>query len=157
MVTNVRGSFDSFEVEAESEADDFQDARISARIQTASVNTGAADRDTHLRSADFFDVDHYPEMRFVSTGFRKMNTEGDYELDGELTILSVTKPVKLRVEYGGSIKDPWGNIKAAFSVEGKISRKDWGLNWNAALETGGVLVSDEVRILAELQMVEKQS
>lgn len=154
MVSKVTGNFKDFQVAVESGADDFQDAQVSVVVNVDSVSTGPADRDHHLKSEDFFDVAHYPDMKFNSTKFRKMNDEGDYELDGALTIRGVTKPVKLRVEFGGVVRDPWGNIKSAFSVEGKIKRSDWGLNYNATLETGGVLLSDEIRILAEVQMVE---
>jgi polyisoprenoid-binding protein YceI len=152
MITNVTGDFTDFNVETESESPDFQDAKIQVTIKTDSVKTGPVDRDKHLKSADFFDTEKYPEIKFASTGFRKVNDEGVYVLEGNLTIKDVTAPVSLKVEYGGSVKDPWGNVKAAFSVQGKINRKDWGLNYNATLETGGVLVSDEVRIFAELQM-----
>lgn len=154
MVSNVTGGFQDFQAEAESTAEDFQDARIRLSARIDSVSTGPADRDKHLKSADFFDAEQYPELKFESTEFRKLNDEGEYELFGNLTIKGVARPVKLRAEYGGSITDPWGNFKTAFSVQGKISRKDWGLNYNAALEAGGVMISDEVRIFAELQMVE---
>jgi polyisoprenoid-binding protein YceI len=152
MITNVTGYFTDFQVEAESESPNFEDAKIRVTVKTDSVKTGPADRDKHLKSADFFDTEKYPEIRFVSTSFRKGDEDGDYLLEGNLTIKDVTAPVRLSVEYAGSVKDPWGNVKAAFSLQGKINRKDWGLNYNATLETGGVLVSDEVRILAELQM-----
>jgi polyisoprenoid-binding protein YceI len=152
MITNVTGDFTDFNVETESESADFQDAKIEVTVKTDSVKTGPADRDKHLKSADFFDTEKYPEIRFVSTSFSKVDEDGGYLLKGDLTIKDVTAPVSLNVEYGGSVKDPWGNVKAAFSVQGKINRKDWGLNYNATLETGGVLVSDEVRIFAELQM-----
>jgi polyisoprenoid-binding protein YceI len=154
MVSNVTGSFRDFQVEAETTGEDFQNARIRLTAQIDSVSTGPADRDKHLKSADFFDAEKYPDLRFESTEFRKLNDEDEYELLGNLTIKGVTQPVKLRVEYGGSVTDPWGNFKAAFSVQGKISRKLWGLNYNAALEAGGVMISDDVRILAEVQMTQ---
>jgi polyisoprenoid-binding protein YceI len=154
MVSNVTGSFADFQIETETASEDFRDARISAVVKTGSVTTGPKDRDKHLQSEDFFDTEKFPEMKFVSTGFHKVNDDGDYSLEGDLTIKEVTKPVKLQVEYGGTVVDPWGNVKSAFSVQGKINRSDWGLTYNAALETGGVVVSDEVRILAEVQMTE---
>lgn len=154
MITNVTGSFTDFSVETTGQAADFQDAKITVSVRTDSVKTGPQDRDKHLQSADFFDSEKYPEIKFVSTRFRKMNEEGDYVLEGDLTIKDATVPVSLNVEFGGTVKDPWGNVKSAFSVQGKINRKQWGLNYNATLETGGVLVSDEVRILAEVQMTE---
>jgi polyisoprenoid-binding protein YceI len=107
-----------------------------------------------LHSGDFFDVAAYPSMNFVATSFKKIDGE-NYQLTGDLTIKDVTKPVTLAVEFGGLQKDPWGNIKAGFSINGKINRKDWGLTWNAALEAGGVLVGDDVKIHAEIQLVKQ--
>lgn len=153
MVSNVTGSFRSFHAEVTSASDDFTDAAIKAVVKVDSVETGPKDRDHHLKSADFFDAVQYPEITFVSTSFRKVSGD-DYELQGDLTIKGVTRPVKLQAEFGGSARDPWGNVKTAFSLTGKINRADWGLNYNAVLETGGVLLSDEVKILAEVQMTE---
>lgn len=154
MVSNVTGSFTDFKAEATSNTEDFQDAAIVATISVDSISTRSADRDEHLLSKDFFDSENHPEIKFVSTGFNKTNEEDVYELSGGLTIKGETRPIKLKAEYGGIAKDPWGNIKTAFSLQGKINRADWGLNYNAALETGGVLLSEEVRILAEIQMAE---
>ncbi len=155
MISNVKGVFTEFSAETSTENDDFSQASITVNINTASVNTGNADRDAHLRSADFFDAGTFPAINFTSDSLTKKDDE-NYKLSGELTIRGISKPISLDVEYGGLMKDPWGNVKAGFSVSGKINRKDWGLNWNAALETGGVLVSDEVRISAEVQFL-KQS
>ncbi len=155
MISNVKGVFTEFRAETTTEGDDFATASVTASINASSVNTGNADRDAHLRSADFFDTGASPEINFRSESFTGTG-EGNFELAGELTIKGVTKRVVLEVEYGGLMKDPWGNVKAGFSVNGKINRKDFGLNWNAALETGGVLVSDEVKISAEVQFL-KQS
>ena len=149
MIATVTGSFDRFQVEVESDKDDFSDANISFSAETASINTGAEQRDGHLRSADFFDSVKYPEMKFQATSFSPAKNE----LQGNLTIKDVTKPVKLEVDFGGIGKDPYGNTKAGFTLTGKINRKDWGLNWNAALETGGLLVSEEVRLLGEIQLM----
>lgn len=154
MVTNVTGNFTQFTVDVTTKSDDLQDADIQFSADVDSVYTGNKQRDEHLKSGDFFDSKAYPELTFQSASFKKINDDGDYELLGDLTIKGVTKPVKLQVNFGGTAKDPWGNVKAGFSVSGKINRKDWGLNYNAALETGGVMVSEEVRILAELQMAE---
>lgn len=151
MIATVTGGFDTFDVQVTTEDEDFATADISFSAETASINTGTKDRDKHLRSADFFDAEQYPEMSFKATEF-KPNGDGEFELKGDLTIKGVTKPVKLDVEMGGIGKDPWGNTKAGFTLSGKINRKDWGLNWNAALETGGVLVSDEVKLLGEIQL-----
>ena len=155
MISNVKGVFSEFKVETIAETDDFSSAFATVNISAASINTGNADRDAHLRSADFFDAGTFPAINFVSDSFTKKDDE-NYELSGELTIKGISKRITLDVEYGGLMKDPWGNVKAGFSVSGKINRKDWGLNWNAALETGGVLVSDEVKISAEVQFL-KQS
>jgi len=117
------------------------------------VDTGNEQRDGHLKSADFFDSEKFPQMSFTSTGYSKKGD--DYVLTGDLTIKDVTKPVTLNVEFGGVAKDPWGNTKAGFTLAGKINRKDLGLNWNAVTEAGGVLVSEEVKILAEIQLTQQ--
>ncbi len=150
MITTVTGSFKEFSSEVETEGKDFTTARIRFEAATSSIFTNAEQRDAHLRSADFFDAENFPVMSFVSSRLEKIDDES-WQLSGDLTIRGVTNPVKLDVEFGGVGKDPWGNTKAGFSLSGKINRKDWGLNWNAALEAGGVLVSDDVRIFCEVQ------
>ncbi len=152
MITNVKGEFRSFDARVITEGDDFGTAVVTLDIDPASLFTNSDDRDAHLRSADFFDVENHTAMRFESTGMNRLDDE-NYQLRGMLTMKGVTKEVLLDVEFGGVNKDPWGNEKAGFSLSGKINRKDWGLNWNAALETGGVLVSDDVRLNAEVQFV----
>ena len=154
MISNVKGEFKT--VSATIDGEDFSHSKIKASLEAASVYTNNEDRDKHLKSADFFDADHYQELTFEGTSFEKTDDD-DYKLTGFLTIKGVRKEVTLDVEFGGINKDPWGNEKAGFSLEGKINRKDWGLNWNAALETGGVLVSDDVKIQAELQFVKQVS
>ncbi len=154
MISNVKGEFKN--VTGSIEGEDFANAKVHASIEAASIFTNNTDRDNHLRSADFFDTEHYPEITFESSAFRKLDNE-NYKLTGLLTIKGVRKEVSLDVEFGGINKDPWGNEKAGFSIDGKINRKDWGLNWNAALETGGVLVSDEVKIQTEVQFVKQVS
>lgn len=149
MITNVNGSFSDFDVKLESNKDDFSDAKISFTTEVKSINTQNNQRDEHLRSADFFDVEKFPKMTFNSTSFFKKGD--DFELIGELTIKETTKTVKLEVEFGGMFVDPWGKTKAGFSLNGKFKRSEFGLNWNAALESGGVLVSDEIKIQAEVQ------
>jgi polyisoprenoid-binding protein YceI len=148
MITNVKGEFKDFT--AEINGDDFRNASVKASIDTSSVFTNSTDRDNHLRSADFFDVENHPTMTFESTSFKKLDDDR-YKLKGRLKIKEVSNEVELDVEFGGIIKDPWGQEKAGFSFEGKINRRDWGLNWNAALESGGVLVSDEVKLSGEVQ------
>ena len=154
MFTNVSGKFSKFDATIEAEDNDFENAKIEFTGAIDSVTTGNADRDTHLLSPDFFDVAQFPEIKFSATSFTKIN-EGEYELVGDLTLHGVTKSVKLAAEYGGLMKYPWGNTKMALALEGKINRKDWGLNWNSALETGGVLVSEEVRLNIELQFLQQ--
>ncbi len=149
MINNVKGHFTTFNVEGQSEGDDFKASHITFTTDVASINTSNEQRDQHLKSADFFDTEKFPHITFKSTQYDGKTLLGD------LTIRDVTKPVKLEVEFGGIAKDPWGNTKAGFTITGKINRKDWGLNWNAALETGGVLVSEEVSILAEIQLAKQ--
>jgi polyisoprenoid-binding protein YceI len=153
MIANVKGLFQKFTAEIDDE--DLRNASVKVSIDTSSISTNDVNRDNHLKSADFFDVENNKELTFVSTSFKQIDDD-EYKLTGMLTIKGISKEVSLDVEFGGTNKDPWGNEKAGFSVEGKINRKDWGLNWNAALETGGVLVSDEVKISGEIQFL-KQS
>lgn len=150
MIANVTGSFKDLSATLEA-ADDLTNANIRFTAKTGSIDTGSEQRDGHLKSVDFFDSEKYPEISFQSTKLVKKSGT-DYLLHGNLTIKDVTKEVTLDVEHGGINKDPWGNLKNGFSIHGKINRKDFGLNWNAALETGGVLVSDEVKIMGEIQL-----
>ena len=152
MITNVSGSFGKFDITANTEDNDFSTAAIAITADLTSITTGNADRDNHLKSGDFFDATKFPELRFVSGKLEK-KSDNDFVLYGELTIKDVTKPIVLDVEFGGIGKDPWGNEKAGFTIKGKISRTDFGLNWNAALETGGVLVSEEVKLFGEIQLI----
>src|SRR5258705_1312937 len=156
LFTNVRGSFKEFEASIYTTGEDFMSAEIDFWLNPASIDTGDEKRDAHLRSADFFDVEHFKEINFTGNTYEKVDKNGHYELYGDLTIKGIKKQIKLGVEFGGVMKDPWGNHKAAFTINGKINRKDWGLNWNAALEAGGVLVSEDVLISCEVQLV-KQS
>jgi len=152
MISNVKGVFTNYEATIDGE--DFTTSAVKLNIQTASINTNNTDRDNHLRSADFFDSENHPNITFESQSFTKVDDE-DYKLKGILTVKGVSKEIELDVEYGGTNKDPWGNEKLAFEISGKINRKDFGLNWNSALETGGVLVGDEVKIHAEVQFVKQ--
>ncbi len=154
MITNVSGAFEKFDAEVETDGDDFTTAVIKFTADTDSITTYNTDRDTHLKSGDFFDASKYPQIKFVSTRFEKKGDQ-DYVLHGDLTIGAVTKPLVFDVEFGGIGKDPWGNEKAGFTLSGKLNRTDFNLNWNAALETGGVLVSEDVKLLAEIQVVKK--
>jgi polyisoprenoid-binding protein YceI len=151
MISNVLGSFREFEGTATTEGDDFSTAQISFSLNAASVDTEMADRDAHLKSADFFDAEKFPKLTFAGKGLKDLGDDM-YELTGDLTIKDVTKQVTLSAEFGGIGTDPWGNVKAGFSVSGKINRKDFGLNWNAALEAGGVLVGEEVKLSADIEL-----
>lgn len=150
MISTVTGSFKQFGAEAELEGDDLTNAQVSFWADTASIFTNDEKRDAHLRSPDFFDSEQFPKLTFTST--RIEGSGSNWKVTGDLTIKGVTKPVTLDVEWSGQAKDPWGNTKAGLNLSGKIDRKEWGLTWNAALETGGVLVSEEVRILCEVQL-----
>ena len=146
MISNVKGEFKNFNVDLESEDENFKNVKASASIETSSISTNNTDRDNHLKSAEFFNAEAHPQITFETDSLNE-------EVTGNLTINGVTKPVKLDVDFGGINVDPWGQTKAGFSFEGKINRSDFGLNWNAALEAGGVMVSDEVKIAGELQFV----
>ncbi|MHA4893995.1 YceI family protein [Pedobacter sp. PWIIR3] len=153
MITTVTGSLNVISASLTSESDDFEDAKVTFEAETNSIDTGNKDRDNHLTSGDFFDAETYPKISFTSTSFKKDG--GDYVLTGDLTVKGTTKAVKLNVEFGGIATDPWGNTKAGFTLSGKINRTDFGLSWNAALETGGVMVSEEVKLAGELQFVKQ--
>ena len=154
MISNVKGSFSEFSGQLLTDGDDFSTAEISFQINPASINTGAADRDGHLKTADFFDVENFKEITFNSG---KLTKSGDDEfvLSGNLVIKGVSNPVKLDVEFGGLMTDPWGNEKAGFTLTGKLNRKDFGLTWNRAIETGGVVVGEEVTITIDLEATRK--
>lgn len=155
MFTNVSGNFNIFTVHAETSDDDFNNAKVDFSAEVASVNTNNEQRDEHLRGTDFFDAAQFPTITFTATKYIAVDNDGSYELTGDLTLHGVTKSITLSVEFGGVIKDPWGNIKAGFTINGKINRKDFGLSWNAALETGGVMVSEDVRINCEIQLIKQ--
>jgi polyisoprenoid-binding protein YceI len=155
MFTNVRGSFKEYDANIITTDNDFMSAEIDFWLNPASISTGDEKRDAHLKSADFFDAENFKEINFTGNTYEKADNNGSYNLYGDLTIKGIKKQVKLQVEFGGVVKDPWGNEKAVFNINGKINRKDWGLNWNAALETGGVLVSEDVRINCEIQLVKR--
>jgi polyisoprenoid-binding protein YceI len=152
MITNVTGTFQHFDGTIEKDGEDFTQGKVEFRIKVDSIDTANDQRDTHLKGDDFFSAEKYPDITFVSTGFKKVGGE-DYELTGNLTVRDITKPVTLSVEYGGVAQDFYGNTKAGFGVSGKINRKDFGLVWNGVTEAGSVVVSDEVKINADLQFL----
>jgi polyisoprenoid-binding protein YceI len=153
MVTTVRGQFKEFTGEAVVVTADPAASKVEVKIQAASIDTGVADRDAHLRSADFFDVDGggSPTMTFTSSGIK--DDDGELVLFGDLTINGVTRQVEFSLEFDGVNTDPWSNTKAAFSASTEINRKDFGLEWNVALETGGVLVGEKVKVQLDIQAV----
>lgn len=154
MITNVSGSFRNFEARVETIEEDFSSAKIELSASMDSITTNNEQRDAHLRSSDFFETDKYPELSFRSTKLEKTGDQ-NFALSGELTIKGITKPVKLNVEFSGLTKDPWGGERAGFLVTGKINRSDWNISFNGVLETGGVMLSEEVRIYAEIQLVKQ--
>src|SRR3954452_18822785 len=154
MITNVSGSFKNFQGEVDTEGEDFSTAQINLTADMASISTNNEQRDAHLRNSDFFEVEKYPELKFKSTRVEKVDSD-TFTLFGELTIKGITKPVKLNVEYNGFTKDPWGGERAGFVISGKINRSEWGINFNGVLETGGLIVGEEVRINSEIQLVKQ--
>ncbi len=152
MVTTVRGQFTDFEGSAHIDTADPSASSATVRVRTASVNTNQADRDTHLRSADFFDVEAFPEMTFASTSVVREDAAA-WKLTGDLTIKGVTRPVTIDLESIGSARDPFDNLRVGFEGSTTINRKDWGLTWNAALETGGVLVSEKIKIELDVSAI----
>ena len=150
MVTKVRGSFRDFSADIEI-AENPLESKLAAEVQMASIDTGNEDRDGHLRTNDFFDIERYPTMRLVATGFE--GSDDDYVMHADLTIKGVTKPVDFELEFDGAGQDPWGGTRAGFTATTTINRKDWGIEWNAPLETGGVLVGEKVQIELDVQLV----
>ena len=151
MVSKVKGQFDAYTAEVDAEnLEDLTTAQIAFSFDVASINTRSVDRDNHLKSADFFDIEKYPTITFKSTNITKDGD--DYKVTGDLTIKDVTKPVTFDVEFGGKGKNPWGVDVYGFEAEAKINREEFGLTWNAALETGGVLVGKDIKIKVELEV-----
>jgi len=144
VIATVTGTFKKFSGSIESESDNFDGAQVTFTIDADSIDTNQSDRDAHLKSADFFAAAEYPTLDF--TGVLTHQQGSAYQLEGELTIRGTTKRVTLAVEFGGTVVDPWGNTKAGFEINGKINRKDFGLNWNALTEAGGMVVSEDVKL-----------
>jgi polyisoprenoid-binding protein YceI len=156
MISNVRGRFESLAGTVEFDEANPARSTVDVQIEAASVNTRDPRRDGHLKSPDFFDAEQYPYLTFKSKRVVP-ETENTGKIVGDLTIRGVTREVVLDVYYSGLAKSPWGTTSAGFSAETRISRKDWGLNWNQALETGGMLVGDEIRIAIELEVVRQEA
>jgi polyisoprenoid-binding protein YceI len=154
MITNVTGTFTRFDASMRAEAADYSDAQISFQAEIDSINTNNEQRDGHLKSADFFDAAQFPQMQFVSTGFKPLG--GDrYQLAGDLTLKGITKAVVLDAELGGTMTDPYGQFKVGFEISGSINRSDFGLTWSAVTEAGGVVVSEAVKLHLSVQMVKQ--
>jgi len=151
MVSKVRGRFGTF-TGTITIGDDVLESKLEATADIASVSTGDESRDAHLRSADFFDADNYPTMTLVSTGLEPRGDD-EFVLHTELTIRGITRPVDFDLEFDGVSQDPWGGTRAGFTARAEVSRRQWGLEWNMALDTGGVLVSDKVTIELEIEAV----
>ena len=154
MISTVTGQFNQFSGSVETEDDDFTSAKINFSADIDSIATNNEQRDAHLKNGDFFDSANHPQLVFTSSGMKKINDE-EYELEGTLTLKGITKRIKLDVEFGGIIKDPYGNIRAGFTINGKINRQDFGMSFGAVTETGGLLLGDEVKIIANVQFIKQ--
>ncbi|MFF0018196.1 YceI family protein [Streptomyces sp. NPDC005374] len=152
MVTNVKGKFNDFSGSLHLDGGDPSASTASLDIKMDSIDTGSADRDGHLKSADFFKIEEFPTMTFRSTKAESLGGE-DYRITGDLTILGTTKPLSIDLEFNGSAKDPFGNERVGFEGKAEILRSEWGLTWNAALETGGVLVSDKIKLNFDISAI----
>ena len=153
MIAHLRGSFKKFDASIYTIDSDFSTAEVDVWIDPSSISTGDEARDEHLKSEEFFDVQEHKQIIFTSSTIGKPDAAGNSELWGELTIKGNTRNVKLNVTFGGIVKDPWGKEKAGFTVTGSINRSEWGLNWNTKLDSGGLMVSDEVQIMCEVELV----
>lgn len=154
MITNVTGYFGEYDATLTSDKDDFTDAKVSFEANVNSVSTKNSQRDEHLKSPDFFDAANHPKITFTSTDVKKKDAE-TFILKGDLTIRGTSRPVELNVEYTGLTVDPYGQTKAGFELTGKINRKDFGLTWSATTEAGGLVVSDDVRLILAVQMIKQ--
>ncbi|MES2593511.1 MAG: YceI family protein [Bacteroidota bacterium] len=152
VIAQAKGSFTNYTLKVETPGVDFSDAKIELEIDVNSINTNSSDRDNHLRSADFFNVAQFPTLNFVSKSWIKINDE-EYKLVGDITIKDITKSIEFKVNYGGQLVDPWGNVRAGFTIEGAIDRYDFGLTWNSVLETGNAMLGKIVKLQAEFEIV----
>jgi polyisoprenoid-binding protein YceI len=155
MISSVTGEFKDYDAAIETDGEDFKSSKITFTASTASVSTGSEQRDGHLMGEDFFNSEKFPKLTFESTSVEQKN-EDHFILHGDMTIRDVTRPVALSVNFEGKAVDPWGNTKYGFSISGKLSRKEFGLSWNVVTEAGGILVSDEVKIHASVQISKKK-
>lgn len=156
MISNVTGTFKTFDGSIYTTGNDFKTAEIDLWIDASSISTGDEKRDEHIKNGDFFDVENHKQITFKSSTIAEAGPDGSHELWGELTMKGITKKVKLNVQFGGIQNDPWGNEKAGFTVTGKINRNDWGLIWNTPLESGGVMLSEEIKISCEVELTKSK-
>jgi len=154
MISTVTGSFTNFNGTISSNEDDFSATEFQFSAEISSISTNNEQRDGHLKSADFFDAEQFPQLTFSGKGLTKIS-EDEFTATGNLTMKGVTKEVSLKVEFGGIIQDPWGATRVGFTLDGKINRKDFGLSWSAVTETGGIVVSDEVRLHINAEFVKQ--
>jgi polyisoprenoid-binding protein YceI len=153
MISTVTGVFEKFDAVVETEGEDFNTAKVTFTINVDSINTKNEQRDGHLKSVDFFESANFPEIKFVATKYENVDNDGSYEVYGELSIRGITRNEKFDAEFGGVIKDPWGNTRAGITISGKINRKQFGLSWSGATETGSLIVSEDVKIHVALEFV----
>lgn len=154
VISEVEGNFKDFDIKVSAD-DDFTDCEIDVTIKTASIETGNSDRDNHLKSPDFFDAANHAEIKFKSNSLEKISID-EFKLKGDLIIRNITKPIELDVIYGGKIKDPWGNERVGFQVEGKVNRFDYDLKWNALMETGGAVVSKVIKLNCHIELIKAE-
>ena len=155
VISTVSGKFEKFEGSVITNGDDWNNAAVEFSVDIDSINTGVGDRDGHLKSADFFDSANYPKLTYKSTSFTKKG-DNEFVVKGDLTIRGTTRTVELKVDFGGIMKDPYGNIKAGFELSGKINRKEFGLNWSALTEAGGMVVADDVKLSLNVELAKVQ-
>ena len=153
MISTVTGNFKKFDASVETEGEDFTTAKVTFTVDVDSIDTKNEQRDGHLKSVDFFDAANFPQFKFVATKYENVDNDGSYEVYGDLTIRGITRNEKFDAEFGGVIKDPWGNTRAGLTITGKINRKDFGLTWSGATETGSLIVSEDVKIHVALEFV----
>jgi polyisoprenoid-binding protein YceI len=154
MISNVTGAFKSFDATMEADKEDFSDAKISFEADVDSIDTNQEQRDVHLKSDDFFNAEKFPKIKFISKGIKKVSDD-EFKLTGDLTIRDVTKELTMDVDFGGTTVDFYGQKKAGFELTGKINRSDFNLKWNAVTEAGGIVVSNEIKLQLEAQMVKQ--
>ena len=159
VISTITGSFLEFSGKMQTQSEDksnFENSIISFEAKVESIDTGVEQRDEHLRSNDFFEAEKYPTISFTSTSFKKNGSDTSYDMEGDLTVKGITKPVSLKANYGGTAVDMYGQTKIGFALEGKVNRQEFGLVWSATTEEGAVIVSDDIRLVAELQLVKQE-